>query len=80
MMMHGPTNIKKYFKILTNNVGNSKKNFMGSNKSELSCVKRAMLILINNSNKTITIPSVLRRIYTLVQLKVKYLMKYKEVL
>lgn len=53
---------------------------MGSNKSDRSCVTRAMCVLINNSHKTITIRSVLRRIYTLVQLTVKYLMKYKEVL
>jgi hypothetical protein len=80
MMKHGPNNIKKDLKVLTNNVSNSKENFMGSNKSDLCCVKRVMCVLINNSHKTITIPSVLRRIYTLVQLTVKYLMKYKEVL
>lgn len=62
-----------------NNVSNSKENFVGSNKSNHSCVTRAICVLINNSHKTITIPSVLRRIYTLVQLTIKYLMKYKEV-
>jgi len=39
-----------------------------------------MCVLINNSHKIITILRVFRRIYTLVQLTVKYLMKYKEVL
>jgi len=67
-------------KVLTNNDSNSKENFMGSNKSYRSFVTRAMCILINKSHKTITILSVFRRIYTLVELKVKYLMKYKEVL
>jgi len=63
-----------------NNDSNSKENFVGSNKSDRSCVTKGMCVLINNSHKTITILSVFRRIYTLVQLTVKYLMKYKEVL